>query len=218
MDTTDNVGVKMLEGCTIEWKEGKRLTKKTTKPKGKRRGGRGGRGRGGGGGAGEPKPSVFDFFERSVNPDEVAHQDLDGDALEAIHGQVSMDIQAIEVIKEALAPRAVKWLTGEDNAEDSDDDDDVFMHDEDDEEDEEDEDGGAGAPIDAAQVQAALASAFGADTSGGVGSNPFAATGSNPFEAAGSNPFAAPTPGATGEDDAPSGEGGEPAGEQCKQQ
>jgi len=42
--------------------------------------------------------------------------------MEALHDQVSMDIQAAEVLREALAPRAVKWFLGEEGADDSDDD------------------------------------------------------------------------------------------------
>ncbi|KAA0150180.1 hypothetical protein FNF27_07269 [Cafeteria roenbergensis] len=213
VDNSSDIGIKLVKGCKINWRAGKQITvsKPVKAPKGKGKG----KGRGK---AKAPKPepveSIFRFFERTVDPSKIGEMDLDEEELEELQELASMDVHATDVIREAIAPRAIKWFLGEETADD--DDDEAFMAEDSDEEGEEDEEEGDDTEEDKAALRDALSNAFkSADGAGADGaSNPFA--GGNPFAASGEGAGAGANPFAAGGEGGAAAEGGEKA--ECKQQ
>ncbi|KAG8913352.1 hypothetical protein FRC01_004581 [Tulasnella sp. 417] len=126
------------EGCTIDWKEDKDLTKtievrkqrnkNTNRTRIVRKS--------------KKTPSFFDFFSPPVPPSESAIEngEIDDDDLHEVRYQLELDYDIGEDLKERVIPRAIDYFTGKALEYDMLDDGDEMEGDEDDEEGDEDED------------------------------------------------------------------------------
>jgi nucleosome assembly protein 1-like 1 len=158
-----------IDSCTIEWKEGKDVTKKEVKKKQRSKGSKNKPPQTRTITKIEPQPSFFHYFSDPVDPDEDEEEEED-DEKPKIQLDFEDDYGIGYAIRTDLVPQAVFWYTGELMP----DDDDESAEEDDEDEDGDDESGDEDVEaLDDDQPSGADKRAFGAPSSSGAnGENP----------------------------------------------
>merc|ERR1712039_1152133 len=150
---TGEMNATQINGCTIDWKEGKDVTFEMVQKKVK--GGGAKKKKAAGKATKEPRPSFFRSMFRTLNKNGPMPEDIDIEEVAMACGAdeedldeedcmkmiMENDLEMGQGIKDELIPWAVRWYTGEAAPErDDDDDEDEESEDEDDDEDDDSDD------------------------------------------------------------------------------
>ena len=127
VDSNGQPELEKIQGCTINWKDNKDLTKREVKKKQKAKRGRN---------AGatrvvtkiEDKPSFFRFFETIPLPG--CDDDCEDDDVEDLRDKIDADVELAFALRNEVVPHAILWFTGEAVDDDDEDFDDVEVSDE----------------------------------------------------------------------------------------
>ena len=126
VDSNGQPELEKIQGCTINWKDNKDLTKREVKKKQKAKRGRN---------AGatrvvtkiEDKPSFFRFFETIPLPG--CDDDCEDDDVEDLRDKIDADVELAFALRNEVVPHAILWFTGEAVDDDDEDFDDVEVSD-----------------------------------------------------------------------------------------